>query len=123
MIKSLLTGLAVVLLSACGGATSPDAQAMGTAYFKMDQVSCAYSGAKSVTFYIATEDVGTQSLTGSATSTGYLTKASASYAKPAGGPVVQARIANYTTTGGALWTLRTSLNVPSNGTVTHTFVC
>ena len=122
MIKPPLTGLAVVLLSACGGATSPDPQAMGTAYFKMDQVSCVYSGAKSVTFYIETVDMGTQSLTAGATSTGYLTKASATYPKP-GGPVVQARIANYTTTGGALWTLRTNINVPSNGTVTHTFVC
>lgn len=121
--KPLLTGLAVVLLSACGGATSPDPQAMGTAYFKMDQVSCAYSGAKSVTIYIGTEDVGTQSLAGGATSTGYLTKATAAYAAPARGPVVQARIANYTITGGALWTLRTNINVPSNGTVTHTFVC
>jgi hypothetical protein len=123
MIKPPLTGLAVVLLSACGGATSPDPQAMGTAYFKMDQVSCAYSGAKSVTFYIATVDVGTQSLAGGATSTGYLTKPSATYATPARGPVVQARIANYTATGGALWTLRTNINIPSNGTVTHTFVC
>ena len=123
MSKPPLTGLAVVLLSACGGATSPDPQAMGTAYFKMDQVSCAYSGAKSVTFYIATADVGTQSLAGGATSTGYLTKASGTYATPARGPVVQARIANYTATGGALWTLRTNINVPSNGTVTHTFGC
>ena len=122
MIKPPLTGLAVLLLSACGGATSPDPQ-MGTAYFKMDQATCVYSGAKSVTFYIATEDVGTQSLTGGATSTGYLTKASATYATPARGPVVQARIANYTASGGALWTLRTNINVPSNGTVTHTFLC
>ena len=122
MIKPLLTGLAVVLLSACGGATSPDPQ-MGTAYFKMDQVSCVYAGTKSVTFYIGTVDVGTQTLAGGATSTGYPTKASATYAKPAGGPVVQARIDNYTATGGALWTLRTNINVPSNGTVTHTFVC
>ena len=121
MIKPPLTGLAIVLLSACGGSTAP-VGGMGTAYFKMDQVSCVYSGVKSITFYVDVDAVGTESLTSGATSTAYLTKASSAYQQP-GNPVVQARIANYTTSGGSLWTLRTNINVPSNGTVTHTFVC
>lgn len=121
--KSLLTGLALVLVSACGGATSPRAeQAMGIASFKVDQVSCVYSGARSVTFYIANLDVGTESLLSGATSVGYPTKASSAYATT-GNPVVQAMVANYTATGGALWTLRTNIVVPANGATTHTFTC
>lgn len=121
--KPLLTGLALVLVSACGGATDPRAeQSMGTASFKIDQVSCVYSGARSVTFYIANVDVGTESLTSGATSVGYLTKASAAYPQT-GNPVVQAMIANYTATGGALWTLRTNIIIPANGAITHTFTC
>lgn len=121
--KSILAVLVLVLLPACGGdPTSPPEPAKGTAYFTIDQVSCVYSGTKSVTFYIANLEVGTESLVSGATSVGYLTKASAAYSQP-GHPVAQARFANMTGSGGALWTYRTNINVPANGSVTHTFTC
>ena len=85
-------------------------------------MSCVYTGTKAVTFYIATAEVGIESLIRGLTSTAYLTKATQAYAK-SGNPVVQAQIANYTTTGGAPWTYRTSINVPVNASVTHTFTC
>lgn len=123
--KVLLAVLTFVLLSACGGGgstTSPSATATGTAYFRIDQVSCVYSGTKSVTFYIADLDVGTESLLTGATSVGYLTKATSAYTR-SGHPVVQARLANYTATGGALWTTRSNITVPRNGSVTHAVTC
>jgi len=110
------------ILVACGGSTPTSPPTQGTAYFAMDGVSCTYAGTKAITFYIAAAEVGTESLLGGATSTGYLTKPSAGYTR-AGNPVVQARIANYTPTGGALWTQRTSIKVPAGGSVTHTFTC
>jgi hypothetical protein len=109
------------LLLACGSPTSP-AQQQGTILFKMDNVSCLYAGTKNVTFYIATLDVGTEAMISGATSTGYLTKATSAYTR-SGNPVVQARVENYTPTGGALWTARISLKVPVNGSVTHTITC
>jgi hypothetical protein len=109
------------LLLACGSPTSP-AQQQGTILFKMDNVSCLYTASKNVTFYIATLDVGTEAMLPGATSTGYLTKATPAYTR-SGNPVVQARVENYTSTGGALWTARTSVNVPVNGSVTHVLTC
>jgi hypothetical protein len=88
----------------------------------MDNVSCLYAGTKSVTFYIATLDVGTEAMLTGTASTAYRTKATIGYPR-SGNPVVQARVANYTATGGALWTARSPLNVPVNGSVTHTFGC
>jgi hypothetical protein len=119
--KRLPLILAYGLLLACGSPTDP-AQQQGTILFKMDNVSCLYSGTKNVTFYIATLDVGTEAMLPGATSTGYLTKATLAYTR-SGNPVVHARVANYTSSGGALWTLRTSLNVPVNGSVTHIITC
>ena len=119
--KALPVLVTFVLLPACGGSTSP-LGGTGTAYFKIDQVSCVYSGTKSVTFYIANLEAGTESLPTGATSIGYRTKATSAYTQP-GHPVVQARLANYTATGGALWTLRTNINVPVNGSVTYAFTC
>jgi hypothetical protein len=113
--------LAYALLVACSDPTSPASQ-QGTVLFKMDNVSCLYTGTKNVTFYIATVEVGTETMVTGATSTGYLTKATAAYTRR-GNPVVQARVDNYTPTGGALWTARTSLNVRGNGSVTHTITC
>jgi hypothetical protein len=75
-----------------------------------------------VTFFIAGDSVGLQSLAAGATASGYLTKPSSGYKAP-GNPIVQARIASYTLTGGALWTYRTNIVVPANGSVTHTFNC
>jgi hypothetical protein len=118
--KRLSLILAYGLLLACG--SSPTAPQLGTIWFKMDNVSCLYAGTKNVTFYIATVDVGTETMLAGATSTGYLTKATSAYIQ-SGNPVVQARVANYTSAGGALWTLRSSLDVPVNGSVTHTFTC
>lgn len=120
--KALLVLVTFVLLPACGGSTSPPGAGTGTAYFKIDQVSCVYSGTKSVTFYIDNVEAGTELLLTGATSIGYLTKATSAYTQP-GHPVVQARLANYTATGGALWTLRANINVPANGSVTYAFTC
>jgi hypothetical protein len=111
--------LAYALLVACGSPTGPQ---QGTVSFKIDNGSCQYTGTRSVTFYIGTIDVGTESMLVGATSTGYLTKSTSAYTR-AGNPVVQARIANYTSTGGALWTARHPVNVPVSGAVTHTFIC
>ena len=119
--KRLPLILAYGLLVACGSPTFPGSQ-QGTVLFKMDNASCLYAGTKNVTFYIATLDVGTEAMIAGTVSTGYLTKASRSYPR-SGNPVVQARIENYTPAGGALWTARRSLNVPPNGSVTHTFSC
>ncbi len=109
------------LLLACGSPTNPGPQ-QGTILFKMDNVSCLYTGTKNVTFYIATLDVGTEAMLAGTTSTGYLTKATLAYTR-SGNPVVQARVANYTSNGGALWTTRTAINVPINGSVTHIINC
>lgn len=117
--KRLPLILAYGLLVACGSPTAPQ---QGTILFKMDNVSCLYTGTKDVTFYIATLDVGTEAMLAGATSTGYLTKASRAYNRD-GNPVVQARIANYTSAGGALWTARTSINVPAGGSATHVISC
>jgi hypothetical protein len=119
--KRLPLILAYGLLVACGSPTSPASQ-QGTVLFKMDNVSCQYAGTKNVTFYIATLEVGTDAMIAGTASTGYLTKASSAYPR-AGNPVVQARVENYTPTGGALWTARTSLNVPDGGSVTHIVTC
>ncbi|HJP85885.1 MAG TPA: hypothetical protein VJ852_07850 [Gemmatimonadaceae bacterium] len=88
----------------------------------MDAVSCVYTVSKSVTFYIAGVEMGTESLASGATSTAYLTKLSANYAKR-GNPVVRARIAGYTATGGALWTLPANIEVTADVPVTHLVVC
>ncbi len=117
--KTLAAVLAVVPLLGCGGSTAPNRQ--GTAYFTIDQASCAYLGTKSVTFYIADLEAGTESLLSGATSLGYLTKATSAYAS-AGNPVVHAKLANYAGSA-ALWTQRTSITVPANGSVTHTVKC
>jgi hypothetical protein len=119
--RRLLTGIGLSGLLACGGSTEPS-RLPGTAVFKIDGVTCTYTGTRNVTFYIAGDSVGMQALAGGVTSNGYLTKASGAYSRP-GNPVVHARIANYTPTGGALWTLRTNIVVPANGSVTHSFTC
>jgi hypothetical protein len=119
--RRLLTGIALSGLLACGGSTEPS-PLKGTALFTIDRVTCTYSGNRDVTFFIAGDSVGMQALAGGATSTGYLTKATSQYAR-GGNPVVQARIANYTSTGGALWTFRTNIVVPGNSSVTHSFTC
>ena len=116
--KAVIGGLAFAILGAC--TTSPPGS--GTVYFNMDNVSCTYLGAKDVTFYIAAEEAGTESMVTSATSKAYITKVSTSYATP-GNPVVHARIANYTPGGGALWTSRTNINVTAKDPVTHTIHC
>lgn len=90
--------------------------------FTIDRATCTYSGNRNVTFYIAGDSVGMQALAGGATANGYLTKATSAYQR-AGHPVVQARIADYTATGGALWTFRTNIVVPANGSITHSFTC
>jgi hypothetical protein len=118
-LKTLAAVLAVILLLGCGGSTSPSGQ--GTAYFTIDQASCAYSGTKTVTFYIADLEAGTESLLSGATSLGYLTKATNAYTS-AGNPVVHAKVANYAGAA-ALWTQRTSITVPANGSVTHAVKC
>ena len=117
--KHLPFVLGFSLLISCGSPTGPQ---QGKLLFKIDNVSCAYTGTKSVTFYIATVDVGTETISTGTTSAAYLTKPSVAYPR-AGQPVVQARIANYTSSGGALWTARYPVNVPANGTVTHIFGC
>lgn len=117
--KRLPLILAYALLVACGSPTAPQ---QGTITFKMDNISCLYTGSKDVTFYIATVEAGTEGMIAGATSSGYLTKPSRAYSR-SGNPVVQARVANYTSTGGALWTARVSLNVPSGGSVTHVLTC
>jgi hypothetical protein len=113
--------LGIIIILACGGSpTDPTSEPLkGTAYFTIDQASCVYAGTRAVTFYIATVEVGTQSLARGATSVGYLTKATSEYTT-SGNPVVQARIG---AAGSALWTYRTNINVPTNGSVTHTFIC
>jgi hypothetical protein len=120
--RRLLTGIALAGLLACGGGSTEPSPLTGTALFTIDRVTCTYSGNRNVTFYIAGDSVGMQALAGGATSNSYLTKATSEY-KSAGNPVVQARIANYTSTGGALWTFRTNIVVPANGSVTHSFTC
>jgi hypothetical protein len=119
--RRLLTGIGLSGLLACGGTTEPS-ELKGTALFTIDRVTCTYSGNRNVTFYIAGDSVGMQALAGGATANGYLTKATSEY-KTAGNPIVQARIANYTPTGGALWTFRTNIDVPANGSITHSFTC
>lgn len=121
MRRLLTSGIALAGLLACGGSTEPS-RLPGTAVFKIDGVTCTYTGSRDVTFYIAGDSVGMQALAGGATATGYLTKATNSYTRP-GNPVVQARISNYASTGGALWTFRTNIVVPANGSVTHSFTC
>jgi hypothetical protein len=118
-LKILAAVFVVILLLACGGSTSPSGQ--GTAYFTIDQASCTYSGTKSVTFYIADVEAGTESLLSGATSLGYLTKATNAYAS-AGNPIVHAKLANYTGSA-SLWTQRTTITVPANGSVTHIVKC
>lgn len=119
--KLLLTAIGLAGSLACGGSTEPSG-VPGTAVFKIDRVTCTYAGTRNVTFYIAGDSVGLQSLAAGATASGYLTKPSSAYKAP-GNPAVQARIASYTLTGGALWTYRTNIVVPANGSVTHTFNC
>ena len=119
--KRPLAVLAYAVLLACGSSPTSNSP-QGTAFFTIDNASCAYSGSKDVTFYIAALEVGTQSLATGATSTGYLTKATEAYPR-SGHPVVQARLANYTPSGGALWTARNYVNVPTDGSVTYTFTC
>ena len=89
----------------------------------MSQVSCHYNGAKDVTLFINGVDAGTESMATGGTSLSHLTQASAAYTFPERNPVVSARIANYTPSGGALWTLRTNIKVMENESVTHTFDC
>ncbi|MFL5465672.1 MAG: hypothetical protein ACJ79N_01280 [Gemmatimonadaceae bacterium] len=121
--KAILVVCACGLLLACGNSTEPRA-AQGTAYFKFDGVSCAYTGTKAITFYVGDDEVGTENMIGDATSAAYLTKATDAYPpSKRGNPVVQARIANYTASGGALWTYRVAINVPVNASVTHIFTC
>lgn len=119
--KRLLTAICMTGLLSCGGSTEPSG-VPGTAVFKIDGVSCVYPGSKNVTFFIAGDSVGIQSLAAGATATGYRTKPSSSYTSP-GNPIVQARVASYTATGGALWTYRSNIVVPANGSVTHSFTC
>ena len=119
--RRLLTGLVYVALLGCGSNPTA-APPQGTVYFRMDAVSCVYTVSKSVTFYIAGVEMGTESLASGATSTAYLTKLSANYAKR-GNPVVRARIAGYTATGGALWTLPANIEVTADVPVTHLVVC
>ena len=119
--KSLFVGFALIAGLACGGATGPGPQ--GTVYFKMDGLSCKYTGSRNVTFYIATTEAGTESLAGDATSAAYLTKPSARYAEPERNPVVWARIANYTPEGNALWTHASNINVTLGEPVTYTVIC
>jgi hypothetical protein len=122
MRRLLASGIALSGVLACGGGSTEPTSLPGTALFTIDRVTCTYSGSRDVTFYIAGDSVGMQALAGGATATGYLTKASSSYSRP-GNPVVQARIANYTSSGGALWTFRKNIVVPANGSVTHSFTC
>jgi hypothetical protein len=118
-LKTLAPVLAVIVLAGCGGSTAPGGQ--GTAYFKIDQASCVFAGTKLVTFYIADVEAGSESLLSGATSLGYLTKATRAYAS-SGNPVVYAKVANYAGSA-ALWTQRTTITVPANGSVTHTVKC
>lgn len=109
-------------LAACGSGTPsspPDSFLKGTAFFTTDRGSCTYAGTRSITFFIANDSVGIESLAAGVTSTGYLTKATSEY-KTSGNPVVQARIGN---PGSGLWTLRTNINVPVGSSVTHVFSC
>lgn len=119
--KPLVTLLAYFAFSACGSPTAGPLQ--GTVYFRMDAVSCRYAGPKNVTFYVANEEVGTESLVADVTSSGYLTLVSDSYPEPGGNPVVRARVANYTASGGALWTTSTNIRVRANESVTQAFGC
>lgn len=114
---SLLLAFAVLL--ACSGAKAMTAPvALGTVFFKIDPVSCNYTSRGPVTFMIANEDVGTESLAPGETSIGY---------QGSGPVVVQARISNWTSayfkTPTTLWTLRGSVIIPSSGSVTHVFTC
>lgn len=119
--KILIVVLACFVFVACGSATTPTL-AQGTIHFQMDNLTCTYTGSKNVTFYIATEEAGTESMATGVASAGYRTNASASYPKP-GNPIVQARIANYTKSGGALWTNIAHVKVMPNESVTQTFGC
>ena len=118
--RAAIRGLLMVVLTACGSSTAP--ADMGTAYFTIDQTSCTWLGTRPVTFYIADDSVGIESLSRGQTSKGYVTKASRAYKTP-GSPTVQARIQNYTSAGFALWTHRDNINIPVNGSATHTFAC
>jgi hypothetical protein len=119
--RAAIPALLMVVLAACGSSTGPGGP-MGTAYFTIDQASCTWSGTRAVTFYIANDSVGIESLSRGQTSKGYLTKASSAYKTP-GSPVIQARIENYTPAGSALWTHRDNINIPENGNATHAFTC
>ena len=59
--RRLLTGISLSGLLACGGSTEPS-PLEGTAVFKIDQVTCTYTGNRNVTFYIDGDSVGMQAL-------------------------------------------------------------
>lgn len=119
--KALLVAIGYLVCAACGSPTSSPPQ--GTVYFRMSELSCDYHGSKDVTFFINGVEAGTESIAAGVSSLAYLTQASAAYAFPERNPVVSARVANYTATGGALWTLRTNIKVIENQSMTHSFDC
>lgn len=117
--RSLSLLLVAVVALACSAANAMTAPvAAGTVFFKIDPVSCNYTSRGPVTFMISNVDVGTEALAPGETSTGY---------QGSGFVTVQARIANWTstrfTTPTTLWTLRYSVNIPTSGSVIHTFTC
>jgi hypothetical protein len=111
----------LAVLAACGGgSTEPTSEPLkGTAYFTIDRPTCAYTGTRVVTFFIAGDSVGAELLASGATSRGYLTKATSEY-ETGNNPAVQAR---FGIPGSALWTYNSIINVPVNGSVTHVFTC
>ena len=119
--RLFFAGFAFIALLACSNSAGPSPQ--GTVFFKVDGLTCKYTGPRDVTFYIASAEVGTEALAGGATSTAYLTKPSSSYARPEANPVVWARIANYTGDGHALWTHASNIKVMASTPVTHIVGC
>lgn len=112
--RKLLTGIAVVLLGACGGSdggtTAPPVAQVGTVIFRLDTQTCVGTG--NINFFLDGKLIGT----------GTLTVGGADQAfggQPAGSHIVGA---SETKAGGYTWPSQTA-TIPANSSYTAVLKC